>query len=134
MNVWLLFSLIKYISFSSRLAQSAQWYHSIPVLSQTHLSETRSSPDSESAKPRKSKNSSNPKTPCLFSWTSFPVMSKCCLFIAGRDTAVHSWYSTWSDLVCGQSQRPAAVETAAAAAAAVVVNLAVNLASKRTRM
>jgi hypothetical protein len=143
MNVCHLFCLIKYssCSCSSRLAQPAQWYHPVPILSQTHLSETRCSPDSrcESAKPknRKKKTASTPKRLAFSpSLTSFPVVSNTCLFIAGRDTVVHSWYSTCSDLVCGQSQRPdvAAAETAAAAAAAAVVNLAGNLASMGIRM
>jgi hypothetical protein len=138
MNVCHLFCLIKYSSCSSRLAQPAQWYHPVSVLSQTHLSDTRSSPDSEieSAKPknRKKKTASNPKRLAFsLSLTLFLVVSNTCLFIAGRDTVVHSWYSTWSDLLCGQSQRPdaAAAETAAAVA---VVNLAGNLASRETRM
>jgi hypothetical protein len=70
MNVCHLFCLIKYSSCSSRLAQPAQWYHPVSVLSQTHLSDTRSSPDSEieSAKPKnKEKNSIKPETPCIFS-------------------------------------------------------------------
>jgi hypothetical protein len=64
---FVLFNKVQLVFVSSRLAQSAQWYHSIPILSQTHLSETRSSPDSESAKPKKKVTSINPKTPCLFS-------------------------------------------------------------------
>jgi hypothetical protein len=62
---FVLFNKVQLVFVSSRLAQSAQWYHTIPILSQTHLSETRSSPDSESAKPKKKITSINPKTPAF---------------------------------------------------------------------